>query len=150
MINYFKRINYFFTAQTAHGLHSPFVFQLYSEVLNPHLQKGYNFDELIIDLEKYFQLSTVFFSNQNEEYSNKLILVDKNNLEQFFTTLNENLIQFPGSIILIKQPHIDSEKYWKEIIRNPKINFSIDIFDLGILTIDKIAPKQDFKLKMLR
>lgn len=149
MIPFFKRLKFNLKAQTAHGLHSPFVFKLYSDVLNPHLLNGFDYQKIIIEISAYYHLAPFHFSSTSIDYKNQLILLDQNDLELFSLKLTEKWCQFSGSIILIYQPHLKSEAKWDKLINHSNINFSIDIFDLGILTIDKIAPKQHFYLKKL-
>lgn len=52
MYQLIQKFLFFFKAQTAHGLHSPLVFELYTKVINPNLWP-FQKDQLIENLEKF-------------------------------------------------------------------------------------------------
>jgi hypothetical protein len=147
MRRFIKKIVFNWQAQTAHGLHSPFVFQLYCQVLNPHLQKGFQREVIIEELKNYFQIPTIYLSKKTNEYQKKIIIIDMQNYQLFEIKLDQNPDQFSESILLIFQPHKELNTFWTKLIQHPKVNFSIDIFELGIITTKYIAPNQSFKLK---
>lgn len=149
MRRFIKKFIFNWQAQTAHGLHSPFVFQLYCQVLNPHLQKGFQREVIFEELKNYFQLPIIYFSKKKNEYQKHLIIIDRQNYQFFEMKLDQNPDQFLDSIMLICQPHTEINAFWKKLIQHPKVNFSIDIFELGIITTKYIAPNQSFKLKKL-
>ena len=41
-----NRLQFYFKAQTAHGLHSPSIYTLYCEVLNPYLKGQLSYSQL--------------------------------------------------------------------------------------------------------
>jgi hypothetical protein len=41
-----NRLQFYFKAQTAHGLHSPSIYSLYCEVLNPYLKGQLSYSQL--------------------------------------------------------------------------------------------------------
>jgi hypothetical protein len=147
MRRFFKKWLFNWQAQTAHGLHSPFVYQLYCQVLNPHLQNGFQKEVILEELRKYFQLTSIYFSIETKDCKKQLIIIDRQNYQLFEMQLEQNPDQFSESIILIYDPHTEIYAFWKKMIIHPKFNFSIDLFDLGILTTQHIAPNQAFKLK---
>ncbi len=145
---FFKKILFYFQSQTAHGLHSPLVFDLYNRVLNPHLNQKKVQNSLIEGLESFFQCSSLYFAPKIHLSSQKIVfIVDEENILLFRNELMNHPETFEKCIVVIQQPHKKIEPIWNELKASSKITFSIDIFETGILIVDKIAPKQHFKLK---
>jgi hypothetical protein len=125
-----NRLLFNWRAQNAHGLHSPLIYQLYTEVINPAYQKK---GDLEVTLYK--------------------------SLLDFFETyplVNVNVIRVEGEIDLTNNsalylvPNIrnrSSQQAWKELIKSPNIIFSVELYEIGLLFMFPKAPKQDFILK---
>ena len=125
-----NRLLFNWKAQNAHGLHSPLIYQLYTEVINPTYQKKGDFQE------------TLYKS-----------------LHDFFETYplaNVQVIRVEGEIDLTNNsalyliPNIRShsgQQAWKKLIKSPTIIFSVELYELGLLFMFPKAPKQDFILK---
>ncbi len=125
-----KRLIFNWKAQNAHGLHSPLIFTLYTEVINPCYQEKDDFGiRLYQELSNFFQtykLSTV-----------EVIKI-------------EDSIDLANSSALFVVPNIRSQagqKAWKEVIKAPQVIFSVELYELGLLFMFPKAPKQHFILK---
>ena len=49
-----NRLQFYFKAQTAHGLHSPSIYALYCELLNPFLKGQFTYEQLVEELKKRY------------------------------------------------------------------------------------------------
>jgi hypothetical protein len=125
-----KRLIFNWKAQNAHGLHSPLIYQLYTEVINPTYRKKGDFSSLLQ------QELTNFFNS--------------------YPLRNVRVIRVEGEIDLTNQsalylvPNIRSrsrQQDWQDLIKSPRIIFSVELFELGLLFMFPKAPKQDFILK---
>lgn len=121
-----NRLQFYFKAQTAHGLHSPSIYSLYCEVLNPYL-KG--------QLSNY-QLKEALANR----YSDCTIMEIQSYID---------LAKIPqNTILLFENPH-SQEKIWNEIHSNESVIQTVDLFDLGLLFFKPICPKQHFYLRKM-
>lgn len=125
-----NRLLFNWKAQNAHGLHSPLIYQLYTEVINPAYQKKGDF------LETLYKSLLDFFET--------------------YPLANVQVIRVEGEIDLTNNsalyliPNIRShsgQQAWKELIKSPTIIFSVELYELGLLFMFPKAPKQDFILK---
>ena len=125
-----NRLLFNWRAQNAHGLHSPLIYQLYTEVINPAYQKKGDFEVTL-----YKSLLDFF---------------------ETYPLVNVNVIRVEGEIDLTNNsalylvPNIrnrSSQQAWKELIKSPNIIFSVELYEIGLLFMFPKAPKQDFILK---
>lgn len=149
MYYFLKKIKFHFQSQTSHGLHSPFVFDLYNQVLNPLLKNKFDTQIAIKALEKHFQCPSEYFKKEIKQNGRLILIIDKNNIDSFQMELIENPHKFKKCIAIIEQLHNHIETNWENLKVSKEVTFSIDIFEMGLLTFEKIAPKQDFKLRKL-
>lgn len=137
MYQLIQKFLFFFKAQTAHGLHSPLVFELYTKVINPNLWP-FQKDQLIENLEK-------FILSKFELKEFKLLQIN---------TLNELSILIPRKnlVIYISEPYqnIQYKNAIDTFASNPHFNFVIHFFKGSILISSEIAPKQIFYLKHMQ
>ena len=150
MYYFLKKIKFHLESQTSHGLHSPFVFDLYNQVLNPILKNKFASQKTIIELEKYLQCPSEYFEHNLNGASKKLFILDEKNIYPVSRELEENPDRFLKSIAIIEKPHKNLESFWQKCELDKNVTFTIDMFEFGLLTFDKIAPKQHFKLRKLR
>ena len=123
-------------ARNAHGLHSPFVYELYTQVINPCLHQIEELSALLKNELSNYQVKSL----ENVKFNVQII-----DISQFDT---ENLNMNFEDIILIK----DIRKpihlaRWRQLIENEKIVFSIELYEIGLLFFNPIAPKQHFVFK---
>lgn len=129
-----QKLLFYVKAQTAHGLHSPLVFDLYGRVLNPNLQ---HFEEA-----KFLKELELYIKNKPELNTSKLLIIND---------LNELTSSDIQSIVYISNPYQTKERLQKvkAILLDEKWNYLIDFFE-GILLIPvPLAPRQSFYLKKM-
>jgi hypothetical protein len=131
-----NRLLFNLKANDAHGLHSPFIYEIYTKVINPSLHKS---GDLALNLAKDLSNYQVKSSLTNNFY---VQIIDINELKLADKNLNKH------AILLIKNiRNHKKNNLWEEIIRNEKIIFSIELYEIGMLFFDPIAPKQHFTFK---
>lgn len=135
-----NRLRFNWKAQTAHGLHSPFVFALYTEVIDPIYQKSPQDIEsaLIHGIGSYLKLA-----------EGQLHVIDLNQVNESMLPTMEALFQDSANLIICLHPHAGthSNEFWKKLNQNPAVIHSIELFEMGILSLRPTAPKQHFWLK---
>ncbi len=121
-----NRLQFYFKAQTAHGLHSPSIYALYCELLNPFLKGQFTYEQLVEGLQKRYADSSVI-----ERYS-----------EFDPTQISQN------TIILIQKPY-RNEAFWNLLKSHTSVIQTVDLFDLGLVFFKPICPKQNFYLRKM-
>ena len=193
-------LNYHLRAVNAHGLHSPFLFDFYNEVI--FAKKEFYFfkqfreihsvyTKFISEVDALFLYRWVAFYKPNSVFvasenfpaslalavpSNQKILSvsslchfsnqELNIFEGLGVSLSEDyhadliyleeIDVFTKDIILnykcviVTKPHQNEPKndIWKELCSLKDISISIDLFQFGILLVDKKISKQHFVVKM--
>ena len=123
-------------ARNAHGLHSPFVYELYTQIINPCLHQSGELSSLL--------------NNELSNYQGKSVEKNKFNVQIFditqFDTENIN-VSFEDVLLIenIRKPN--NLARWNQLIENEKIVFSIELYEIGLLFFNPIAPKQHFVFK---
>jgi hypothetical protein len=123
-------------ARNAHGLHSPFVFELYTQIINPCLHQSGKL--------------SILMANELSNYQSKSIEKNKFNLKIFDITQfdTENLsVNFEDVLLIENIRKSKNLALWNHLIENEKIIFSIELFEIGLLFFNPIAPKQRFVFK---
>ena len=123
-------------ARNAHGLHSPFVYELYTQIINPCLHQSGELSSLL--------------NNELSNYQGKSVEKNKFNVQILdinqFDTENFN-VNFEDVLLIenIRKPN--NLARWNQLIENEKIVFSIELYEIGLLFFNPIAPKQHFVFK---
>ena len=126
----FQKLFFLLQAQTSHGLHSPSVFRLYTEVINPIMNKSISrkskTDELI-------QGISLFYSREIDLGEVFPLVIPHLNPEIY-----QQIDPYESTL---------SQDIWDTLVDDPRVIHSIDLFDLGILRFNPLANKQHFMLK---
>ena len=121
-----NRLQFYFKAQTAHGLHSPSIYALYCELLNPYLKGQLTYTQLKEGLQNRSSDGTVI------EMASEF---DPTQIAQ-------------NTIILIQKPY-KNEAFWNFLQSHPAVIQTVDLFDLGLVFFKPICPKQNFYLRKM-
>ena len=121
-----NRLQFYFKAQTAHGLHSPSIYALYCELLNPYLKGQLTYTQLKEGLQNRSSDGTVI------EMASEF---DPTQIAQ-------------NTIILIQKPY-KNEAFWNFLKSHPAVIQTVDLFDLGLVFFKPICPKQHFYLRKM-
>jgi len=193
-------LNYRSRAVNAHGLHSPFLFDFYNEVIAAK-KEFYFFKQFRVLLSAYtkfisevdalflyrwvafYKPNSVFVASVNFpvsvvlavpsaqkrltvssvcDFSNQELSIfedvgvsvsedhraDLIYLEEIDTFSKDVILNY--KCVIIQKPHQNKAKdvIWKELCSLKDISISIDLFQFGILLIDKNKVKQHFVVKM--
>jgi hypothetical protein len=121
-----NRLQFYFKAQTAHGLHSPSIYALYVEVLNPYLKEELTYLELLEALK--FRYPACCITEIQENFNP--VKVDKN------------------TIILLRNPY-EKEDFWNILKSHTSVIQTVDLYHLGLAFFNPISPKQNFYLRKM-
>lgn len=137
MFYYLQKLLFNLKAQTAHGLHSPLVFDLYTKVINPNLGS--------FSKEKMLKELQIYCKNKIELENFKLLII---NSSDDFNAIKVNQKQ----VIYIDQPYRTNEflTFTKKLAEKQQINYVIQFFFGTILIASNLAPKQVFYLKKMK
>ena len=121
-----NRLQFYFKSQTAHGLHSPSIYALYCELLNPFLNNQFTYEQLVEELQK--------------RYSDGSVIERSSEFDPAKMELND--------IILIQKPY-KNETFWNSLKSHPAVIQTVDLFDMGLVFFKPICPKQNFYLRKM-
>lgn len=135
-----QRFAFNWKAQTAHGLHSPFVFDLYTQVIDPIYQQHPNnlAEALIHGVGEHLKIAV-----------GKIQVIDFKKLTDHDLPNVEELMKEKENILfcLNIRDSVETLQNWKFISAKQKAIHSIELYELGIISLNPIAPKQHFILK---
>ena len=121
-----NRLQFYFKAQTAHGLHSPSIYALYCELLNPFLHGQLTYEQLVEELKK--------------RYSDGSVIEKSSEFDPAQMTTND--------VILIQKPY-RNETFWNSLKSHHSVIQTVDLYDLGLVFFKPICPKQNFYLRKM-
>ena len=193
-------LSYKYKAVNAHGLHSPFLFDFYNEVISPQKEFYFfrRFREILSQYKKCISTeNALFLFRYAAFYKPQSIRIEKANFpvaialtipsitkDLSVSSLNEytekeqNVLASFGVLvqensnsdlcfletitastfseiqdykcIIIQKPHHTKVKHnlWNSLCASKEVSISIDLFQFGILLVDKNQAKQHFVVKL--
>ncbi|MFV0530247.1 MAG: hypothetical protein ACK5MD_02290 [Flavobacteriales bacterium] len=144
-------IKFWIHARTAHGIHSPFIYNMVTKCLRNHnvfiqtrfytesIPKKYNV--LLNRILSFYGITSI--STDYERNFEVLISQNFKNSEKIIQKLENNQFWFLLNIRKNKQ----TLKKWEKIIQHSDIEISIDLFLIGIILKRKEQSKEHFQLK---
>jgi hypothetical protein len=121
-----NRLQFYFKAQTAHGLHSPSIYALYCELLNPFLKGQFTYEQLIEELKK--------------RYIDGSVIEKLSEFDPAQMAIND--------VILIQKPYTN-ETFWNSLKAHDSVIQTVDLYDVGLVFFKPICPKQNFYLRKM-
>ena len=143
------RLYYWLHAQTQYSIHSPFLFDMYREVLfarlTPEERRRHGiprhdrYRELIYKCCNHYHMEVA--SPQPGAHGGTLLL----------THLNINTLTHSNtlSILLLSRPHATpaAEQQWEKLKADPDYQVSIDLYDVALLIRNPHLHRQHFLLR---
>lgn len=125
------RLRYWLTAKTQYNIHSPFIFDLYNDVLFAQVGKEKRRDaysSLVFKFAEHFGLKTI--SND----ANQTIFEPSKDFER---------------LLIVNQPHCDAqaEKRFESLSDSPDYNVVLDLYDAAVLFSRPSMHAQKYLLK---
>lgn len=121
-----NRLQHFLRAQTQYGLHSPFVYRLYTEVLFSRAGgRGRSFADVVWRLEEYYGLP---------------------HPDALLNTRQLTLDTRDGLFLVVDRPHRD-EASWQSLCNDGSYQVTLDLYDVGIAVSSPRLSRQHFVLR---
>lgn len=134
-----NRISYLLKAKTQYNIHSPFVFEMYNNVLATKLDKK---AKAKLPATLYPKSSDLIYKLAHYYHLNSQSL----NPKQTILTAADGSLR----MLVVAKPHHNknSEKEWSTLQQNPQWSVSIDLFDSGLLIDNPKLHPQQFLLRI--
>lgn len=162
-----NRVSYWLRSQTRYGLHSPYIYRLYDEVLYAALRKSVmkqlpskshhlrcrQYYEELFKLVNYFRPAKVVLNDADDAAACQCIsLACPQAQKEFSPSALEDITFTVGkeeTIALLKSPHRSAEQalHWQQLQQCGDYRVSLDLYDVGILLNNPHLSPQHFLLK---
>lgn len=152
---YLDGLIHFLSANSRHGTHSPFVYQLVDEVIYPKRRPGEPNDReqrLIARLIKRFQPDTVYTADNGcpQNLPLDFLVVDCADFGKAAAQVEACWGQFhSGSVLVLSGFHLHEETkaLWESIKAKADVTVTIDMFRLGLVFFHAGQAKEDFRIR---
>lgn len=137
-------LKFILTAKTQYNIQSPFLFELYSEVISPTLDKALLNQLNINPRDRIAQLQYKLHNHYNIqpiEWSAYSSLADIPGTQAALPAEN-NIILFP-----IPHKNKSTEKAWQNLHSQPWVSLSVDLYYAGLAFTSPKLSKQHFLLR---
>jgi len=152
-----KFLLHYFTSNTRHGTHSPFVYALADEVIynkkylnsvkqNYDLQRfSGKYDRLLQAILTYLQIDQLIFDQYRSMSDKRLALLK--DAEQI--DANEVSLLTSNDVLIVSGIYesTKAQQQWKTLKSNPNVHVTIDLYYFGLVFYRPQQRKEDFKLK---
>ncbi|MGH2623250.1 MAG: hypothetical protein ACRDE7_06275 [Sphingobacterium sp.] len=149
-------IYHFFISNSRHGTHSPFVYALAEQVIYNRQYKLKRHVEFLVGVRLTYKpllekiLDYLLISTVSKEANNNLgeacwsCSPVEMKVEEVLMAIEA------GKLVIVDQPYKKSNrKFWKTIIKDPRVIVSINLFHFGLLMYRQGQQKEDFLLRYL-
>ena len=134
-----NKLEFILRAKDQYSIQSPFLFDLYSNVIAPRVDRHSLASLAISNSDLYAQL----LFKLSDHYRASAIKLDGWTLD--------NILQTPqGDLIgLFRQPHHNktSESQWAHLVNTPCVTLSVDLFHTGLVFTSPKLSKQHWLLR---
>ena len=149
-----NRLQFFLLAKTEYNLHSPFVFDLYRNVLFAQLdrntlatlglRRGDRYHQLVYKLVNSLQPATLYLPD--DDVATRIATTAMSNVA--ISHRMEDFVPHP-TLAICPVPHRDDEqeRQWFRLAGMPCATTSIDLYYAGIVLFDKRLSRQMFLLR---
>lgn len=159
MYNLLSYIKFIWSSANVHGVHSPFVYRLYTKGFkNKKIKHKNKVFRVLYQLIDFLEIQSIYLAkNTLFEVSDQVEAIrtsfDKAELICCSTNdqeLIQRAITQSKSPIFITEPYSSSNStnLWNQVCKDPRIQVSIDAYHLGILFIRPQQQKEHFKLRL--
>lgn len=146
MIYWLKYLVHFFTSNSRHGTHSPFVYALADSCIYANRENSSktssSYKALIDDILQFYNIS---LDDTEADRSSKaqVIFIESTPIDEILILQQQNFMLFVEGIHL----NAANEKKWKSIYQSKETVVTIDLFHFGIVCYRTEQPKEHFKLR---
>ena len=155
------RLYYWLHAQTQYNLHSPFLFDMYREVLfAPHtpeerrrhaIPRHDRYRELLYKCCNHYHLEIASSQPAAANPSPKLGEVPEGRRSVLIPTPNSqfSILNSQFSILIVSHPHATpaAEAQWESLKADPTYQVSLDLYDVALLIRNPRLSRQHFLLR---
>ena len=162
-LKYFlKYIYYYLTATNKHGIHSPFVFKLYTKAIQTkkfYYNRSKKNSELISRLFSHFEpkivveigshrLSKTSMKYHQDFQNIKKPLIDFIYIQKSTKENLNNALKYMHneSVLVINNIH-QSKEEWQFLQNHSKVNVSINLFEIGLIFFREQQEEQHFTIR---
>lgn len=131
-----NRLHHFLFAKTQYNIQTPFMYDLYENVLAPKLDKPTMARMGIGRRDRYGQLRYKLADHYGATETGAEPTLD--GADTVLATRNDGLIG------MVRQPHGNrsSEKQWSRLVKEHEVTLSVDLYDIGLVFTSKRLSKQ--------
>lgn len=151
---YWDLIGHFFVANSRHGTHSPFVYDLASRVI--YSVSRWKTDKVGVPSDFNPKYRSLLLGILNHMDVKELGYLDQSDHEEaLFTDLRNtsaNKITKAvrrGKVIIVHEPFLTrkTKRIWQQLVQSADVVVSINLFHFGILIYRKEQRKENFRLR---
>lgn len=136
-----NRLVFLLCAKNQYNIQSPFLFELYTEVIAARLDDKRCAALGIGRRDRYGQLRYKLANHYQARPATE---------HAELPGADDVLLMADGSLAaLVRRPHHsrECERRWKETVKDPAVTLSVDLYDVGLLFTSKKLSKQHFLLR---
>ena len=149
---YFDLIKHFIVSHSRHGTHSPFVYAMADQVIysKTHFWSAevsfptsfrFRYRELLAAVLSYLGIRELTLTESWQQGGAVWTDLETISSPELFEFLQN------GTVLIVHEPYKDSKLRWNELIADPRVIVSVDLFHFGILMRREGQRKENFRLR---